>query len=84
MFGFFVCIVLFCFLRLHLGHVEAARLGVESELQLPVHATATAMPEPSHICDPHHGTQQCCILNPLSQARDGTRTFRDCVGFLTC
>ena len=45
--SFFVCIVLFCFLRLHLGHVEAARLGVESELQLPVHATATAMPEPS-------------------------------------
>ena len=32
----------FVFLRLHLRHMEVPRVGVESELQLPAHATATA------------------------------------------
>ena len=46
-------------------HVEVARLGAESELQLPTYATATAIPNSSHICDLHHSLQQCQILNPL-------------------
>ena len=37
-----------------------------------LHTTATAMPDPSRICDLHHSSQQCWILNPLSEARDGT------------
>ena len=32
---------------------------------------------PSHICDLHHSSQQYQILNPLSEARDGTRIFMD-------
>ena len=43
LFSFFVL-----FLGLHLQHMEVPRLGVESELQLP--ATATATPDPSHVC----------------------------------
>ena len=38
----------------------------KSELQLPAYGTATAMPGLSHICD------LCCILNPLSKARNQT------------
>ena len=64
---------IFCFLELHLRHMEVPRLGVESELQLPADATATAMQNPSHICALHHSTWQHRILNPLSEARDRTR-----------
>ena len=28
------------------------------------------MPDPSHVCDLHHSSQQCQILNPLNEARD--------------
>ena len=34
------------------------------------YTTATATPDPSHICDLHCGLLQCQILNPLSEARD--------------
>ena len=40
-------------------------------------ATATATGDLSHICDPHHRSWQCQILNPLSEARDSTRVFMD-------
>ena len=50
--------------------MEVSRLGVELELQLPT--TATAMPDPSHICDLHHSSQQHRIPDPLSEARDRT------------
>ena len=61
---------IFCFLELHLRHMEVPRLGVESELQLPADATATAMQNPSHICDLYHSSQQQRILNTLSGASD--------------
>ena len=35
-------------------------------------ATATATRDPSRDCDLHHRSQQSRILNPLSEARDGT------------
>ena len=35
----------------HLQHMEVPGLRVKSELQLPAYATATATPDPSHICD---------------------------------
>ena len=38
------------FLGPHLWHMEVTRLGVKSELQLLAYTTATAMPDPSHIC----------------------------------
>ena len=50
--------------------MEIPRLGIESELQLPAYVTATAMQDLSHVCDLHHGSQQCQILNPLREARD--------------
>ena len=55
--------------------MEIPRLGVESELQPPVYAAATATQNPSHICDLHHSSWQHWILNPLSEARDQTRNL---------
>ena len=40
--------------------------GVKLELQLLAYATATAMRDLSHICDPHHSSQQHWIPDPLS------------------
>ena len=48
----------FVFLGLYPRHREVPRLGVESELHLPAHPTATAPPDPSRICDLHHSSQQ--------------------------
>ena len=47
--------------------------GVKVELWLLVYttATATALPDPSCICDLHQ------TLNPLSEARDQTRVLMD-------
>ena len=35
------------------------------------------MPDPSHVCDLLHSSQQCRILNPLSEAWDRTRVLMD-------
>ena len=59
----------FCFLGLHVWHMEVPRLGVKSELQLPICTTATATRDLTHICDLYHSSQQRRILNPLSEAR---------------
>ena len=55
--------------------MAVTRLGVESELQLPAYATATATPDPSYICDLHHSSQQRQIVNPLSEAKDRIHNF---------
>ena len=68
--SFFFFFFYFFFLGLHLWHMEVPRLGVASELQLPVFSTAQAMLDPSHVC--YHSSWQCQILNPLSTARDLT------------
>ena len=44
----------FKFLGPHPWHMEVPRLGVKTELQLPAFARATAMQDPSRICDLHH------------------------------
>ena len=67
----------FGFLRLHPWRMEVPRLGVESELQLPASTTATAMRDPSHICDLHHSSWQPWVLNPLSKARDRIHFLMD-------
>ena len=64
-------------LGLHPQYMKVPRLGVESELQLPAYCTATATPDPSHICDPHLSSQQQQILNPLNKARGWTRILMD-------
>ena len=57
--------------------MEVPRLGVESELQLLAYTTATATPDLSCVCDLHHSSRQCPILNPLSKARDQTHILMD-------
>ena len=44
-----------------LQHIQVPRLGVQLELQLLAYATATAMQDPSHICNQHHSSRQCRI-----------------------
>ena len=53
------------------------RLGVKLELQLHSCATATAMQDPKSICDLHHSSRQCQILNPVIEARDQTCIIMD-------
>ena len=60
----------FSFSGPRLWHMEVPRLGVASELLLPIYTTATAMPDPNRICDLHCSSWQRQILNPLSEARD--------------
>ena len=59
--------------------MEGPRLGIKSDLQLLVQATATAMPDLGCICDLHHGLWQYWTLNPLSEVRDQTRTIKDAI-----
>ena len=65
------------FLWPHLWHMEVPRLGVQLELQLQACTTAAAMRDPSHVCDLHHRSQQCWILNPLSKTKDQTHILLD-------
>ena len=58
----FTILFVFFFSGLQVQHVEVPRLGVQSELQLPASTTATAMLDPSCICDLHHSSRQCWIL----------------------
>ena len=60
------------FLGPHPRYREFPRLGVELELQLPAYTTATATPDLSPICNLHHSSQQCQILDSLSEARGQT------------
>ena len=71
---FLFCFVLFCLL------FRATVYGssqVRGQDQLPTCATATAMPDPSHICDLRHSSLQLWIPDPLSEARDRTCKLMD-------
>ena len=57
--------------------MEVPGLGVELDLQPPAYATATAMPDLSHVFYLHHSSWQHRILNPLREARDQTRILMD-------
>ena len=46
------------------------------------YTTATATWDPSRVCNLHHSSRQCRILNPLSKASDGTATSWFLVGFV--
>ena len=67
----------FVFFRPHLRHMDVPRLGVELELQLPAYATATEKPDLSCVSSLHRSLRQRQILNPLSEARDGTLVLID-------
>ena len=62
----------FCFLGLQTRHMEVPRLGVELELELPVYTTATAMQDPSCVCNLHCSSRQRWIPDAMSKARDRT------------
>ena len=62
--------------------MEVPRLGVKLELQLPAYATATAMQDPSWVCDLHQSSQQRQILNLLSRARDPTSILTNASQFI--
>ena len=54
------------------GNSQArSRIGAAAE----AYATATAMPDPSRICDLHRSLWQCWILNPLSETRSSHEQF---------
>ena len=74
---FILFVRLFCFLGVWVWHMKVPRLGVESELQLPSYNAATAMLEPSHVCNLHHSSCQCWILNPLNGAKNWTHVIMD-------
>ena len=58
------------FLGPHPRHMEVPRLRVHLELQPLAYTTATAMQDPSRVCDLRHNSWQHRTLNPLSEARD--------------
>ena len=66
--NFFFCL-LACFLGSQPWHMEVPRLGVKSELLLPAYTTATVTCDRSHVCNLHHSSWQCQILNLLSKYR---------------
>ena len=76
----------FCFLGLHLWHMEVPRLGIKLDLQLLAYATATAMQGLSHVYNLHHSSQQHRIPDALSEARDQARILMDTswIFFLLC
>ena len=70
-FLFVFCLFVFVFFFfLYPWNIDVPRLGVELEIQLPAYATATATRDPGCICDLHHSSGQCWVLNPLSKAKD--------------
>ena len=62
--------IFFPFIWPHLWNMEAPRLRVELELQMQACVTATAISDPSCICNQCRSLWQYQILNPLSEARD--------------
>ena len=66
----FVC--LFCFSMAAPTAYRSSQARGWAGLQLLAYTTATATWDPSHVCDLRHSSWQCRIVNPLSEARDGT------------
>ena len=80
--GFFCFCFCFCFAfwgstSVAYGSSEVPRLGVQLELQSPAYTTATETRDPSRVCDLHHSSRHCWILNPLNEARDQTCILMD-------
>ena len=57
--------------------MEVPRLEVELELQLPAYTTAMATWDLNQVFELHLNSRQRWILNPLNEARDGTRILMD-------
>jgi len=72
--GFVVFVVVLLF---RVADVPCGSSQARGQIRATAYATATAMQEPSHICDLHHSSQQCQILNPLNEARNGAHILTD-------
>ena len=69
-FFFFFFFFWSCFRAIPTAYMEVPSLGVESELWPLAYFTIIAMSGLRHVCDLHHTSQQCWILNPLNKPRD--------------
>ena len=58
-------------------HMEVPRLGVESDCSCQPTPQPQATHNSRYICNLHHSSQQCRMLNPLRGARDGIRILMD-------
>ena len=77
-FFFFFCFFVFViFFWLHLWHMGGSRLGGKLVLWLPAFTIATATPDLSYVCNLHHRSRQCRILNLVSKARNQTYVLMD-------
>ena len=65
--SFSVFLLSFFFLGPHPQHMEVPRLRVGAVATILYHRHAT--PHLSCVCNLHHSSQQCRILNPLRKAR---------------
>jgi len=63
-----IIIIFFFFLRA----APMAHRGSQARGWIGAYTRATATWDWSCFCNPHHSSQQCQILNPLSKARDRT------------
>ena len=73
----FILFICFFFLGAHLCQVEVPSLAVKLKIQSPAYTTATARRDLSRVCNRHHSSWQCWILNPLTEARGQTCILRD-------
>ena len=73
---YFLFLFIFIYLFLSFCPSRAAPTAYGGlELLLPAYARATAMPDPSRVCNLHHSSWHRWTLNPLSKARDRTRNL---------
>ena len=74
-FMFFLLLLSFCLFRAtptaYGGSQARGLIGAIAA----AYTRATAKPDPSQVCDLHHSSWQCWILNPLSEARDRPRVL---------
>ena len=54
----------------HLQHVEVPGFGAQIGAAPEAYATARAILDQSHVCDPCRCLHQCPIFNPLDESRD--------------
>ena len=74
---FYFMLFSFFFFRFTPLAYGGSQARIKSELQLPAYTTDTAMRNLSRICNLHHSSRQCQILNLLSEPRDQTCTLMD-------
>ena len=80
-YGFYFVFVFVCLFRAapvaYRGSQAMSRIRTVASSPHHSHTTATATPDLSHVCDPHHSSRQHWKLNPLSEARDQTCVLMD-------